>query len=133
MYTIDPESLTWSPFDDYKEKLDRRRYVSLSRDRALEATRQAGGDVESQSSAKENETSNADPLVDEQELSLFDIHMPGVLTLQQVEEQVDLDHWKLLAHGVLVEMTVSSPLSVLSSGLCIYIIFFLEPNETKLI
>ncbi|OAX81516.1 hypothetical protein ACJ72_04141 [Emergomyces africanus] len=103
-YVLDPESFMWDPFDDYKEKLDRRPYVSLSRDRALEATTQTGGEVQTQLSAQENRTSNVEPLADEEDMSLFDINMPGVLTLQQVEEQVDLDHWKLLAHGVLVDM-----------------------------
>ena|SRR5438034_4406860 len=39
-------------------------------------------------------------------MSLLDVNMPGVLTRQELEEQVDLDHWLLVAHGVLVEMIV---------------------------
>lgn len=107
MYTIDPESFTWSPFDNYKYELDRRPYMSLSHDSTLEATTKAGGGVEAHPSDEEKEASNVIPPIGEEDMSLFDVHMPGVLTLQQLEEQVDLDHWKLLAHGVLVDMIVS--------------------------
>ncbi|OJD20243.1 hypothetical protein ACJ73_08422, partial [Blastomyces percursus] len=103
-YVLDPESLTWDPFDAYKEKLDQRPYVSLSHDRALDGTSQPGGNIEAQPSSKAIEPSNVEPHVNEEDMSLFDVHMPGVLTLQEVQEQVDLDHWKLLAHGALVDM-----------------------------
>ncbi|KAL2360958.1 hypothetical protein RJZ56_006181 [Blastomyces dermatitidis] len=103
-YYMDPESLTWDPFDAYKEELDRRPYVSLSHDRTLGGTTQPGGNVEGQPTSTAIKRSNIQPQVNEEDMSLFDIHMPGVLTLQEVQEQVDLDHWKLLAHGVLVDM-----------------------------
>ncbi|KAG5294494.1 arginine-tRNA-protein transferase [Histoplasma ohiense] len=103
-YVLDPESFTWSSFDNYKYELDRRPYMSLSHDSALEATTKAGGGVEAHPSEEEKEASNVNPAISEEDMSLFDVHMPGVLTLQQLEEQVDLDHWKLLAHGVLVDM-----------------------------
>lgn len=49
-------------------------------------------------------------------MSLFDLHMPGVLTVEQLKSTVDLDHWNLLIRGMLVEMIVryqfSSPLYV---------------------
>ncbi|EGC49568.1 arginine-tRNA protein transferase [Histoplasma capsulatum var. duboisii H88] len=103
-YVLDPESFTWSPFDNYKYELDRRPYMSLSHDSALEATTKAGGGVEGHPSDEEKDASNVKPPIGEEDMSLFDVNMPGVLTLQQLEEQVDLDHWKLLAHGVLVDM-----------------------------
>lgn len=46
-------------------------------------------------------------------MSLFDIHMPGILTLEQVRA-LDLDHWLLLVHGSFVHMIVSVPLFILS-------------------
>lgn len=46
------------------------------------------------------------PDVDETELSLFDINMPGVLTLDEVKA-LDLDRWYLLYHGSFVQMDVS--------------------------
>ncbi|PGH03885.1 hypothetical protein AJ79_07243 [Helicocarpus griseus UAMH5409] len=103
-YILDPETLAWDPFNDYKPKLDRHSYVSLSRDRRIEN----GLETPTPPNQTNNNSSSNTPLPlteNEEEMSLFDVHMPGVLTLQELQEQVDLDHWKLLAHGVLVEMT----------------------------
>lgn len=70
------------------EKLNSRSYVSLSRDRR----------------------SSPEPLVSEsdvnlEEVSLFDIGMPGVLTVPQVEA-LDLDHWLLFFNDNFVHMKV---------------------------
>ena len=88
---IDPEKPgSWDPLDgELKEKLDKRRYVSLSRDRKGLPERSPLPDD-----------------MDDEEMSLFDIHMPGVLTLEQIETLVDLDHWLLLVHGTFVHMNV---------------------------
>ena len=95
--SIDPEeSGSWDPLDgELKTKLDQRRYVSLSRDRK---------------GLPEEEESPIPDDVDEEDMSLFDIHMPGVLTVEQVEG-LDLDHWLLLVRGTLVHMIVSGPLA----------------------
>lgn len=71
------------------EKLNSRSYVSLSRDRR----------------------SSPEPVVPEidgdlEEVSLFDIGMPGVLTASQVEA-LDLDHWLLFFDNGFVHMKVS--------------------------
>jgi arginine-tRNA-protein transferase len=78
---------------ELSEKLDKRSYVSLSRDRSSNA----------------DDSTSSQPLdsdVNEEELSLFDIHMPGVLTMDEVKA-LDLDHWHLLYHGTFVQMIVS--------------------------
>ncbi|KAK2777725.1 Arginyl-tRNA--protein transferase 1 [Onygenales sp. PD_12] len=111
-YILDPESLTWDLLDDdFKKKLDKHPYVSLSSERASAAAKAVDGDVEMQDTATNDEEKESpdgkmetDPLANEEGMSLFDVHMPGVMTLKELEEQVDLDHWQLLAHGVLVEM-----------------------------
>ncbi|KAJ5190558.1 uncharacterized protein N7498_009543 [Penicillium cinerascens] len=90
-YILDPESNGWDPLaGELSEKLDKRSYVSLSRDR---------------STNPDDSTSNQslDGAVNEEELSLFDIHMPGVLTMDEVKA-LDLDHWHLLYHGTFVQM-----------------------------
>ena len=91
----DPESHTWEPLDgELSKKLDERPYVSLSHDRH----------------AAQNTTTHSDPAdaeINDEEVSLFDLHMPGVLTLEQVKA-LDLDHWLLLVHGTFVHMNVSS-------------------------
>ena len=96
----DPESYTWDPLDgELAKKLDERPYVSLSRDRC----RPAEGTSESTGT-------EADAEINDDEVSLFDLHMPGVLSLKEVKA-LDLDHWLLLVHGSFVHMNVSTFLS----------------------
>lgn len=112
---LDPESESWDPLDgELTEKLNQRRYVSLSRDK-----RRAASTSISTESIDQNENDTAPPEIPntvsksdlkDEEMSLFDIHMPGILTLQQVQA-LDLDHWLLLVHGTFVHMIVSSLLS----------------------
>ncbi|KAL1965553.1 hypothetical protein VTN77DRAFT_5637 [Rasamsonia byssochlamydoides] len=99
-YILDPESFTWDPLDgELMKKLDERPYVSLSRDRklALEGSQEEG------KKATENEEKGDVEMVNEEELSLFDIHMPGAMTAEEVEK-LDLDHWLLLVNGTLIHM-----------------------------
>ncbi|KAJ5773007.1 Arginine-tRNA-protein transferase C-terminal [Penicillium paradoxum] len=105
-YILDPESGDWDPLDgELAEKLNSRSYVSLSRDRASSPA----------PLVSENET-NADA----DDVSLFEIGMPGILTLSQVEE-LDLDHWLLFVKNNLVHMkdlvkwetmSMTSPMSI---------------------
>jgi arginine-tRNA-protein transferase len=93
-WVIDPDSYDWDPLDgELSKKLDTQPYVSMSRERAPQDARPFP---------------DIDPDVDETELSLFDINMPGVLTLEEVKA-LDLDHWYLLYHGSFVQMDVSIP------------------------
>lgn len=92
----DPESNGWDPLaGELTEKLNKRSYVSLSRDRSTNAE-------------DSNPSQSIDSDVNEEELSLFDLHMPGVLTMDEVKA-LDLDHWHLLYHGTFVNMIVRSP------------------------
>ncbi|KXG48020.1 Acyl-CoA N-acyltransferase [Penicillium griseofulvum] len=100
----DPESCNWDPLDgELTEKLNSRSYVSLSRDR-------------SSSPAPEAPKIDADL----EQVSLFDIGMPGVLTVPQVEA-LDLDHWLLFFNNNFVHMkdlvkwetmSMTSPMSI---------------------
>lgn len=82
-------------------KLDKRRYVSLSRDKRIEAAKSAG------TQCAEDPIENDDLYMPhEEQMSLFDVHMPGVLTVEELQSQVDLDHWRLLVQGELVEFCV---------------------------
>jgi arginine-tRNA-protein transferase len=90
-YILDPETNEWDPLaGELTEKLNKRSYVSLSRDR---------------STTTEDSTASQslDKDVNDEELSLFDLHMPGVLTMDEVKA-LDLDHWHLLYHGTFVQM-----------------------------
>ncbi|CAG8034123.1 unnamed protein product [Penicillium salamii] len=85
--TTYPESGEWDPLEgELTEKLNTRSYVSLSRDRLGSPTPISSAD------------SSADP-----DVSLFDINMPGALTVAQVEA-LDLDHWLLFFRKNLVHM-----------------------------
>ncbi|PYH99587.1 arginine-tRNA-protein transferase [Aspergillus ellipticus CBS 707.79] len=89
-YILDPESYAWDPLDgELSKKLDERSYVSLSRDR--------------QSATSEKTTEEVDAEVNDEEVSLFDLHMPGNLTKDEIKA-ADLDHWLLLVHGTFVHM-----------------------------
>lgn len=95
-YVLDPESLSWDPLDgELAQKLDKRTYVSLSGDRLRDTNTNTNKD-------KENE---AEAEINDEEVSLFDLHMPGVLTPDEVES-LNLDHWLLMVHGTFVQMTV---------------------------
>ncbi|KAL2001036.1 hypothetical protein VTN02DRAFT_2328 [Thermoascus thermophilus] len=94
-YILDPESMTWDPLDgELMKKLDERPYVSMSRERKKQELGDTG--------AAEQETAATSEMNDV-EMSLFDIHMPGVMTLEEVAK-LDLDHWLLLVQGTLIEM-----------------------------
>ncbi|KAL5365906.1 arginine-tRNA-protein transferase [Aspergillus floccosus] len=92
-YILDPESYTWDPLDgEMSAKLDQRSYVSLSRDRRI-----------AEGTESPDDTPEADAEINDEELSLFDVHMPGVMTLEEVKA-LDLDHWLLVVHGSFVHM-----------------------------
>ena len=102
----DPESLTWDLLDDdLRKRFDERPFVSLSQDRAL-AEKTDTADLPDGKAANVR-LDPADLKADGTEVSLFSFHMPGVLTREQVEAEIDLDHLKLLAQGSVVEMSVS--------------------------
>lgn len=73
----------------------------MSRDRRLATSSDA-------STNEQSTDPEADAEINDEEVSLFDLHMPGVLTLPEVKA-LDLDHWLLLVHGSFVEMIVSVP------------------------
>jgi arginine-tRNA-protein transferase len=78
-YVLDPESYDWNLLDrDMFARLDKRKYVSLSRDKRLEIG-PADEDLEQETDDQSHE---AHP-------SVFDADMPGVLTKAQVHD-VDL-------------------------------------------
>lgn len=90
-----------------RAKLDKQRYVSLSRDQRLEAAKSKGAEPAKIDAIKDDEIY----VPGEEKMSLFDVHMPGVLTLEELQSQVDLDHWRLFIQGELVEFCVGNPCS----------------------
>jgi arginyl-tRNA---protein transferase len=110
---LDPESMTWDPLEEeLSEKLDKRPYVSLSRDRKrLQSATAENPEPDDAGAVRTKGTKGTEEVADEEindeEVSLFDIHMPGVMTAEEVHSQIDLDHWLLLVHGSFVNMNVS--------------------------
>lgn len=128
-YLLDPESLDWHLLDDaHREKLDRRKYVSLSGDSKAgknESDVEPNGHVKSppaasgegqQDTTKERsakfaddqdlEFEDADSEEEDAEIpegSLFDYNIPGVLSKDEVAK-LDLDHWKLMVRNSLVDL-----------------------------
>ena len=132
----DPESLDWNLFDgEYRHQLDKRQYVSPSRDRkrALDTNESngqapsgakqpvpAGLEAENSSdSTKERATKFADdqdlefdaaPSDEEDaelpEGSMFDYQVPGMLTRDEAGS-LDLNHWRLLVRNALIDLEVN--------------------------
>lgn len=99
---LDPEDFTWHYLDtQLLAKLDKKRYVSLSREKKIEA-----GEIELEECDKPDSERDFKQLgvEREEERSLFEIGFPGILTKRQVQKEVDLDHWQLAAESVLVDM-----------------------------
>lgn len=129
-YLLDPETLEWNLFDEtYQQKLDKRKYVSPSRDLKdpavePEANSTPSGELPAEESKPDDTTkSRAAIQTDDQDMeldeddsdnednvippgSLFDYNVPGVLSRDSVA-QLDLDHWKLVIRNTLVDFEVS--------------------------
>ena len=132
----DTESLTWDLFDDsFRKQLDANKYVSLFRERKTTemneswskesgdnnhennpAAVQAAETEAVQSSTKPNldelpegrADSDSDSDCEGPECSLFDLKMPGIMTTEELDREVDLDHWLLYDRDMFVEMEVCS-------------------------
>lgn len=113
-HVLDFESFEWSPLDERMCRLmDERKYVSMSRERAAGASQKAVP-IASESTTDKAEPSHAaagykpteasiyptpsHPIpVDaaNSNLSLLELGMPGVLSLTQLQQEIDLDDVKI--------------------------------------
>ncbi|KAI9049919.1 hypothetical protein LZ554_006066 [Drepanopeziza brunnea f. sp. 'monogermtubi'] len=112
-YILDPESYEWDLLDgEVKQKLDKKKYISLSRERAVlggeslvstDATPVSvadNGTAGDTSMADDDDDSDDDlPLVDP-ETPLFKRSMPGILTKNELLHQVHLDKIKISVRGI---------------------------------
>lgn len=106
-YILDPESFTWDLLDaNVKKKLDETKYLSLSSEKALGTndTEQATALADSGNAViidpvAHDDDSDDDPEVQNPDLPLFSRGVPGIMTKEQILEQVDLDHIKLRVRG----------------------------------
>ncbi|KAI9796599.1 MAG: Arginyl-tRNA--protein transferase 1 [Candelina submexicana] len=102
-YVLDPETYQWDLLDtDLRRRLDARRYVSLSRERRL-------GISATSASASTEEQSPFDDDQDFQPLSLenaslFSMNMPGVMTAEQVQSQIELGKMRMILGSDIVHL-----------------------------
>ncbi|KAF1851678.1 arginine-tRNA-protein transferase 1 [Cucurbitaria berberidis CBS 394.84] len=102
-HVLDPETHEWNPLDDeLRGLLDRQAYVSLSRERRKKAEKEVSVTIDDRD-AKENAQSTPAELSDyplptaaeggeavSNGMSLFDLKIPGLMTVEEIEEQLDL-------------------------------------------
>ncbi len=118
-HVLDLETFGWDPLDDeVKAAMDELKYVSVSRLRESKNTSQEpvmdeADEIEQTNSIVRRKTFNtpieACDAVDDG-LSLFELDFPGMIPVQDVEKQIDLDLVQLrLDGGQVVPCDVSSP------------------------
>ena len=112
--------MEWNLLDsNLREKLDTNHYFSLSSSNKDNSNiLKSNSDSQANSTAKSPqletkidfaslEVDSDDDSADDTEIpegSLFDYHVPGILTKEEVGEKLDLNHWKLLVRKMLVDM-----------------------------
>lgn len=105
-YVLDPETLTWDLLDqDALAIFDKKHYVSLSRDRKVVAEHKVG-DVEGgtgsgsvKSTRPDGDSSDMDysDEDDSEDISLFHSDMPGIVSVSDLEDKIDLDHIRVMS------------------------------------
>jgi len=104
-HVLDPESYEWNPLDaDLKSLLDRQAYVSPSRERRLKGLKDPSAVATEQLEDEAKDATKTQDLSDfplptaaeagaavSSGTSLFDLKVPGIMTAEEVEEQLDLD------------------------------------------
>ncbi|KAI9836907.1 MAG: hypothetical protein M1819_001072 [Sarea resinae] len=125
-YLLDPETYSWNPLDeDILRRLDAKRYVSLSREQRLEASYSDAEEratetepsprtaTEKQNDGNDDDNDNDvsddsddDPDLEDPSISLLEKGMPGVLTKEQVETEMNLDEMliKVRGHAALAQL-----------------------------
>ncbi|KAF1358940.1 arginine-tRNA-protein transferase 1 [Lizonia empirigonia] len=111
-YVLDPESYDWNLLDgDLKSLLDEKAYVSLSRERRRKDSVAASKD-QADDNAKVHEADLSEYLLPtaaeagdavQNGMSLFDLHIPGVMTEDEMESALDLGTTLIRVRGRLAE------------------------------
>lgn len=121
----DPETYAWDLLDaDVLARLSARKYVSLSRERALNipthspftflqsdvlTTSNFSGELAMGPKAFEqaNDYVNGEPAdsaAKKSGPSLFEVNMPGVMTADEVREKINLGSWKIRLDSIVTEL-----------------------------
>lgn len=127
-HVLDPESFEWESLDgELKQLLDKRSYVSLSRERrAKEVLADSAND---KNDARPTPEQIAEDMYDfpyptaaksgaavREGVSLFDLQVPGLMTVEQIENELDLGTVPLSIRGQMAEAQVRSIVTI--AGTC---------------
>jgi arginine-tRNA-protein transferase len=115
-HVLDPESYEWNPLDgELRALLDKKSYVSLARERRREARALTPGGVKvggSESADEDKLDEHPFPSAAEageavsNGTSLFDLKVPGLMTVEEIEEQLDLGTMPIKLGGRMAEAQV---------------------------
>ncbi|KAF2785701.1 arginine-tRNA-protein transferase 1 [Melanomma pulvis-pyrius CBS 109.77] len=104
-YVLDPETYDWNPLEgELRQLLDTKKFVSLSRERRLKEAQAAPTNSDNDS---EQDSLNDYPLPTAAEardavrngMSLFDLKVPGVMTVEDIKKKVQLDDQAIKIEG----------------------------------
>jgi hypothetical protein len=111
-HVLDPESYEWNPLEgELRNLLDKKRYVSLSRERRRkEAGLKQTSDDEDKLDDFPMPTAAEGGKAVSNGTSLFDLKVPGLMTMEEIEEQLDLGTMLIKIGGRMAEAQVSSDL-----------------------
>ncbi|KAI4702198.1 hypothetical protein J4E81_002560 [Alternaria sp. BMP 2799] len=107
-HVLDPETYEWHPLDgELRALLDKKSYVSMSRERRRKGQK---GDAETNAAADQDDYSDY-PLPTAVEggkaisdgMSLFDLKVPGLMTAEEIEQQLDLATMPIRVRGQMAE------------------------------
>jgi arginine-tRNA-protein transferase len=104
-HVLDPETYEWSPLDDeLRGLLDKKAYVSMSR----EQRRKTQEDATDQDDFPEYPLPTAAEAgkATKKGMSILDLKIPGVMTVEEIEEQLDLDTMPICLGGRMAECQV---------------------------
>lgn len=114
-HVLDPESYEWHPLDDeFRSLLDKKTYVSMSRERRRQKEREAKEEQGGDADATEQDGYSDYPFPTAAEAgeavsegtSLFDLKVPGLMTAEEIEEKLDLATMPIRVGGRMAELQV---------------------------
>ena len=119
-HVLDPETFEWNPLDaELRGLLDHKPYVSLSRERRRRGKKDSSANVENKDAEKDAQPEPDDfseyPLPTAAEggaavsdgMSLFDLKVPGFMTVEEIEEHLDLGTMPIRVGKRMAEAQVS--------------------------
>ncbi|KAH6618560.1 arginine-tRNA-protein transferase 1 [Boeremia exigua] len=108
-HVLDPESYGWNPLDgELKGLLDKKTYVSLSRERARQDSAASVSNTATESSELDEleyplPTAAESGVAVKNGMSLFDLKVPGFMTIEELDSRLDLGATPIRVRGRLAE------------------------------